>query len=590
MRVGLIFLPLAVITAGVVAALYWNQSASQRSVLAENQRNQLRLLDQSLSAEFPPVIADLRILSHLRALRALLVEDTPAARQALAEEFQAIVRHKQVYDQARFLDARGMEVVRVNWTAGQADVTPREKLQHKRDRYYFTATLPLRPGEVYVSPLDLNVEDGRLEHPLKPVVRFATPVHDAAGQVQGVVVLNYLGSKLLGLLPAVDPTATEQVQLLNSEGYWLRGESSLDDWAFMHPDRLDRKFGQRFAEEWREIAAAESAQLTTAAGLWTSRTVRPFPPGILGPAPPTSGQSAPDEPATGESEAEVWPYAWKLVSRVPPSTLAAMQQSLAASLWRLFGSLLAIELVVAWLWARLLMQHEATRRHLMESERLAAIGEAMAALAHESRNALQRSQAGLDMLASRVADRPEAAELLHEVQQAQYFLRDLYEKCRNYAAPLRPQLAPVDVAKIVDQTWEELASLRAGRTVELVQHPPPTDTSVPADAAALGQVFRNLLQNALEASPSVTQIDVRYHGDEDEEGPTLVISLRDNGPGLTAQQRAKMFQPFYTTKPRGTGLGLSISQRIITAHGGQLEATPATPGAEFLVTLRQARR
>ncbi len=76
----------------------------------------------------------------------------------------------------------------------------------------------------------------------------------------------------------------------------------------------------------------------------------------------------------------------------------------------------------------------------LQTQRLAAIGEAMTGLAHESRNALQRSQAGLEMLAKRVKDRPDAESILAEIQQSQRHLHRLYEEVRGYAVPIRPQL------------------------------------------------------------------------------------------------------------------------------------------------------
>jgi signal transduction histidine kinase len=84
----------------------------------------------------------------------------------------------------------------------------------------------------------------------------------------------------------------------------------------------------------------------------------------------------------------------------------------------------------------------------------------------------------------------------------------------------------------------------------------------------LGQVFRNILENALAACPDPVEVRVECTRLLNQGAAWLRISFADNGPGLTAEQRRRIFEPFYTTKMRGTGLGMTLSQRIIQAHGG----------------------
>ena len=100
----------------------------------------------------------------------------------------AFVRGRPGYFQIRFIDASGREVVKVEMAAGGLRVTPESDLQDKSDRSYFTDTMRLEPGEVFVSRMDLNVERGVLDEPYKPVVRLATPIDDRAGQRRGIVV------------------------------------------------------------------------------------------------------------------------------------------------------------------------------------------------------------------------------------------------------------------------------------------------------------------------------------------------------------------------------------------------------------------
>ena len=228
-------------------------------------------------------------------------------------------------------------------------------------------------------------------------------------------------------------------------------------------------------------------------------------------------------------------------------------------------------------------ERKRAEERLLQSERLAAIGEAMTSLAHESRNALQRSQACLEMLARRVEDRPEALHLVNRIQVAQDDLHQLYEEVRAYAAPLkiRPQLC--NLTEVIDESWNELAIKREGRSARLLQNGGSAGTSCFVDRFALRQVFRNIFDNALAACQDPVEIDA---GCEDfaPDARAVRISIRDNGPGLTSEQRERIFDAFYTTKTHGTGLGMAICKRIVEAHGGEI-AVGNGPGAEFVITL-----
>src|SRR5262249_41073006 len=101
----------------------------------------------------------------------------------------------------------------------------------------------------------------------------------------------------------------------------------------------------------------------------------------------------------------------------------------------------------------------------------------------------------------------------------------------------------------------------------------------------LGQVFLNLFANSLEACSNPVRIALSCREAVLRGRPAWRISVRDNGPGFSDEQRSHLFEPFHTTKPRGTGLGLAICRRIIEAHGGTIAAGEEGPGAEFIITL-----
>lgn len=226
------------------------------------------------------------------------------------------------------------------------------------------------------------------------------------------------------------------------------------------------------------------------------------------------------------------------------------------------------------------------QERLLQSERLAAIGQMMTGLAHESRNALQRSQACLEMLTLEVQDRPAALDFVARIQKAQDHLHLLYEEVRDYAAPIRLRYEDHDLQSILESTWDHLAVERNGRTAQLEFEAGSVRPTCRVDRFALEQVFRNVLENALSACRDPVQIVARFRQSHLGDRPAIEISIHDNGPGLAGESRERIFEPFYTTKTRGTGLGMAISRRIVEEHGGRIAVGRRdVPGAEIVITL-----
>jgi signal transduction histidine kinase len=223
---------------------------------------------------------------------------------------------------------------------------------------------------------------------------------------------------------------------------------------------------------------------------------------------------------------------------------------------------------------------------LRQSERLAAIGQMVTGLAHESRNALQLSQACLDILRIKMDDRVELHTLLNDIQKAQNQLHHLYEEVRLYAAPVKLVREPHDLRAILDEIWGRLVQLEKSRSLSLTHDITCSSSVCPVDAQAIGRVFRNILENSLNACNNPVRIQIKWQQTEWPGGRGLRISIRDNGPGLTPEARQRIFEPFFTTKSQGTGLGMAISRRIVEAHEGKIDVGPDDgPGAEILIAL-----
>jgi len=230
-------------------------------------------------------------------------------------------------------------------------------------------------------------------------------------------------------------------------------------------------------------------------------------------------------------------------------------------------------------------QREAQER-LLRSERLAGIGQMIAGIAHESRNALQRIQSCSEMLELEIEHNSEAQRLVRRSQEAQDNLLHLFDEVRGYAAPIQLERAPSRIDAIWREAWGLLENARRGRDATLCESAECADPIVSVDRFRMVQVFRNLLENSLAACGDPVVIRVECRDAQWQGQPAFEVRLQDNGPGLTPAARQSVFDPFFTTKTKGTGLGMAIARRIVDAHGGQIAVGKATSGgAEFVITV-----
>jgi len=171
---------------------------------------------------------------------------------------------RRVFDQIRYLDAEGNEIVRVDYAPDGAFVMPKDQLQNKKDRYYFQQTINLNENQIYISNLDLNMEKGAIEMPINPVIRFARPFFDESGVKQGIVILNYYASDILTMIESVGSSSFGEVFFLNKDGYWLyHSNDSYTEWAFSYNPDSTVNFKNYYPKEWGMISAGGTGTMTT---------------------------------------------------------------------------------------------------------------------------------------------------------------------------------------------------------------------------------------------------------------------------------------------------------------------------------------
>ncbi len=230
-------------------------------------------------------------------------------------------------------------------------------------------------------------------------------------------------------------------------------------------------------------------------------------------------------------------------------------------------------------------EQKESRRRLVQSERLAALGEAMARLAHESRNPLQRIQIAVETARLHCEEDSSLGKQLDSIERASDGLDGLFDELKNYAAPLNLEKEPISLVTVWREAWRATSRSRRGREAELQEKLNDTDPICQLDRYRLGQVLRNLFENSLSARKDPVHIEIEVTPTQTDNGSFWQLRIQDNGPGLNEQQRERIFEPFYTTKTKGTGLGMAIAHRIVEAHEGKIFVGYARHGAEFIIEL-----
>ncbi|MCG9754620.1 sensor domain-containing diguanylate cyclase [Shewanella insulae] len=251
----------------VLAIVYMTSSSNISRDREMRQYAELGNMRASLLAELNIVGTDLAYYAHSELAISTLQQENLAAKNYLTSLMFQIGNLYKHYDQIRLLNDKGDEVIRIDQKRDASlYLVAEEALQNKANRYYFRELAGLKPMEIYASPFDLNVEHGEVELPLKPTLRYATPIYDQAGDFIGAGVINYNGNDLLEIVEDLNVHDHDKVYLLNGAGFYLKGDKADKEWRFMFPEREQLVFGDDHPNVWRQMQKAEQGKVVTDEG------------------------------------------------------------------------------------------------------------------------------------------------------------------------------------------------------------------------------------------------------------------------------------------------------------------------------------
>jgi len=610
------FVGLALIPMLVLAFLVSNQAEK----LLENRiSHELAIEVETAAGSIETHLAGVRrdVLSLSRFLeRRLKSHMTESEWRTVEDEFLRAMAMEQAYYQVRFIATDGMENIRINNENGHLMLVPRQRLQYKGDRYYFSEALKTRHGAIYISPLDFNVELGKIEEPRRLVTRIATAVRDDTGKVRGVVVINVFGEEILGPLAKLKPAPGIRVLLVDEAGCFVEMEESTgtprfragqgegagdlaevlknirggnsdkrlrptgDNLLAVFPVHAELETAWRLAKIYPRsvlfhdisnlhrtiiiltlLLILVAAWLSLLAAKSFSRPIRELSQfaGKVSTGDYNSRTSIDSYDEFGDLATALNDMTFSLSSS--RSELAQWNQSLQNEVDRKVEELRNSE-ATADAARKVMLRLE---RQLIQADRLASLGMLSATIAHEIGNPLAGLKMRLQMLQRKTSsDEPlceDLARMLSLVKRLAQFLTHL----TGYVAPVADTKArPVDLVKSLKELEFILCEEADRKRIALSFDLPDVLLPVNTPGQHLHQIFMNLILNALQATGEGGTVMVMAG----RNGKLIRTTVRDSGAGLSEGIIAHIFEPLFTTKEKGTGLGLAIVKQLVNELGG----------------------
>ncbi|MGD8629802.1 MAG: PAS domain S-box protein [Gammaproteobacteria bacterium] len=263
----LLCIPVAVTIFAIAFAFSDMRFTAQLDHIVAAERTHLNQLGGYVAADVSTSLIHLRALAQEPAVTRALDSPNHFALQELQSVFMTMANRNPTYQEIRWIDQTGVERVRVTREGDRVLAVDAQDLQDTSDRYYFTATRDLLTGEVYISHLDLNVEDYQIGSPVRPILRVATPVQGSDNRMRGILIINITMRHMIAALRSASETSPDtNYALINKYGYWLTVPARQDLVPFQL--EVDSKISREHPAAWDLISANYTGTAELEDGFW----------------------------------------------------------------------------------------------------------------------------------------------------------------------------------------------------------------------------------------------------------------------------------------------------------------------------------
>lgn len=558
--IALFYIAFLLVLVSLSIAFYNSEHDKVEQQYKIEQKKSLELVDTHINSMFEFINQEVVIMSRHRAF-VNIFEKNEGAIETLTGELEIMSRLRGFYDQIRYIDEDGYERVRIN-NSGSTKIVDQEDLQFKGDRYYYTDSVKLPEWSIYLSPFDLNIEGGEIEHPYKPMIRIATPLYYKE-ESKGVFIVNYRGDDVINTIKGTT-NLNINFELLNREGYWLSSVDEKQEWGFMFEDKEDEKLPIKNSELWEKINTSEDGQFELDGKLYAFTTIYP--------AATADHSSTGSTNAEGESNAglETDEYFWKILSIVDTEEIHTESNVVLNNLLAIDTFVFIVITTLFFYLRGMLIQRQKNEEKTQGLNDLLIIFNKT--LRHDLANFFTAIKFSIENYRD---DQTNEKEIISDIERSAKGGIKLIQEMREFKDGLKANA--------------ELKTIELNSLLKEIAQEYKIDVSVEGEAKvkcdfAIKAAVRNLINNVIRHGKA-DKVDIIISDEKNNN----IVTVSDNGIGIDSKIKKKLFTEGFSYGASGnTGMGLYIVKKTMQRYDGDVEVLDNEPtGAKFKLIFKK---
>ncbi len=582
------------ITLGLTAFAYRIELETLLTQLQSIENRENDIVVKRIRKQFEEIIADLYILSELSSTRKFANSANVANLDELESDFSNLAKRKKIYQKISYIDSEGNFIAGVQYNETLDHAYPLQRVQSNLDTDVYTDTKSIFKDQIYVSSFDMTIENTNSDI---PHIKFAIGVYDDSNSRKGIVLLDYMGDKLLELMDQYSFYENRSENfILNRDGESLKVSQSLREKVLEKKSAEKIFFKKVFPEEWEKMTSAASGDFFSENGFYVYTTFFPLLEIYK------VGRDFENFALSEQGGMDVTKYSWKLVSHIPVKSMNSLKFNIIKKYTALDFSLFAIMALILWILADESMNKKIAEKNLMlQNEELKKANDMkdkfFSIIAHDLKTPFTGLLGLMEILMKKHGNLSEERKerFLKEIYRT---LKHTYNLLENLLQWSRLQTQNIDFSptelklKELLQDTVSLLSINASRKDIVISMDVATEQVVYGDSKMLQVIFRNILSNAIKYTGRDGGIQINAVSNDDE----VEISIKDNGIGMSREILSRIFDKnmkystLGTENEIGTGLGLILVKEFLKRNNGRIIAdSEVGEGTEFKITLPMKR-
>ncbi len=574
----LLFFLFSVIAGGLTYSFFLHQRSEIYDSLMDKYGDRLQHASMLIITFLSPTVSSADYLSNLYNYH--LKTNNSITKEEILADFQLFSQSNLQYKQIRYIGADGKEMIRINLINDSVTTLPKDQLQDKSQRPYFIRSKELNQGEIYLGPVDLNMEHGVIETPHQAVIRAVSPIFDNNNNWSGLVIINQYMNDFFNSLEVLNEQYDAKFSLLNSDGYWLTGPEEFKKFGFMFTDLRDQNLKRFFPEEYEIIynSADSKGRFISKNGLFVYLHIdikKKLSEGF---------NNVMKDKLKCDNDSK-WTLFLHLSNEQLRKKTDDIRKDIIITLSIVMAFLIAISYIIASLRYKGKMHMELlhdlnlhledmVKKRTYELESANKELEAFSySVSHDLRAPLRHISGFIELFKRKESDtltekgNRYLSTISGSAKEMGALIDDLLQFTNAGRAVIK--MEDFDPRMIIDEVIENLKEDTDNRNIKWEIGKLPV---VYADYSMMMQVWANLISNAIKYTRT-KELAVIEIGAK-EEGREYVFYIKDNGVGFDMKYSHKLFGVFQrlhsSDEFEGTGIGLANVKKIIMKHEGRI--------------------